>query len=191
MHRYAADILLFALPVQAYEHLREFAGNNGKWFDNLERPDNEQHHGQRVCDAMQHFELETEGSGSCEATRLDYSLSSSRGFAPLDEGQAGMDRRRRTVLDARSGLLELDENLKALEFLRFGAHIALNRRPQHASNRPSTQGWDFLLSSLRSDVFGDAFAAAQERRQYCEMRGLQANDGRAGQGSSLQAHSSA
>ena len=118
------------------------------------------------------------------ATRLDHSLSSSRGFAPLDEGQAGIDRRRRTVLDARSGLLELDENLKALEFLRFGAHIALNRRPQHASNRPSTQGWDLLLSSLRSNVFGDAFAASQERQQYCEMRGLQANDGRAGQGSS-------
>jgi hypothetical protein len=33
------------------------------------------------------------------------------------------------------------------------------------------------LSSLRSNVFGVAFAASQERQQYCEMRDLQANDG--------------
>jgi hypothetical protein len=43
MHRYATAFLLFAMPVQAHEHPREFADNNGKWFDNLERPDNAQH----------------------------------------------------------------------------------------------------------------------------------------------------
>ena len=56
---------------------------------------------------------------------------------------------------------------------------------------PVPEGGTFFSSSLRSNVFGDAFAAFEERQQYCEMRGLQANDGRAGQGSSLQAHSSA
>ena len=47
---------------------------------------------------------------------------------------------------------------------------------------PVPEGGTFFC---RSNVFGDAFAASQERRQYCEMRSLQANDGRAGQGSSL------
>jgi hypothetical protein len=43
MHRCATALLLFVLPAQAHEHPREFAGNSGTWFDNLERPDNEQH----------------------------------------------------------------------------------------------------------------------------------------------------
>ena len=43
MHRCATALLLFVLPAQAHEHPREFADNNGTWFDNLERPDNEQH----------------------------------------------------------------------------------------------------------------------------------------------------
>ena len=100
------------------------------------------------------------------------------------------DRRRRTVLDARVVCLN-KMRLKGAGIYRFGAHIGLNRRHQHASKRASTRGWDLLLSSLRSNVFGDPFAASQEGQQYCEMRDLQANDGRAGQGSSLQAHSSA
>jgi len=39
MHRCATALLLFVLTAQAHEHPREFAGNNGAWFDNLERPD--------------------------------------------------------------------------------------------------------------------------------------------------------
>ena len=43
MHRYATALLLFTLPAQAHEHPKDFAGGNGEWFDQLERPDNAQH----------------------------------------------------------------------------------------------------------------------------------------------------
>jgi len=85
------------------------------------------------------------------ATRLGYSLSSSRGFAPLDEGQAGIDRRRRTVFRRAEWSAWIRRDLKAVEFLRFGAHIALNRSP----NMPQQAQYPRVgpsLSSLRSNV---------------------------------------
>jgi hypothetical protein len=54
-----------------------------------------------------------------------------------------------------------------LEFISFGAHIGSEYGGhRHASNRANPGRQDVLLSSLRSTLFGDVFAAFQEWQQY-------------------------
>jgi hypothetical protein len=55
------------------------------------------------------------------------------------------------------------QDLTALEFISFGAHIGSEYGgAQHASNRANSGRQDVLLSSLWSTLFGDVFAAFQE-----------------------------
>jgi hypothetical protein len=77
-------------------------------------------------------------------------------------------------------------------FLRVGISMQARRR-RRASIRTNPGRRDLLLPPLRSTLFGDAFAAFQDRQQPRKMRGLPADNGQAGfdQGFHLQAYSPA
>jgi hypothetical protein len=68
-----------------------------------------------------------------------------------------------TTIDTHESSFRKGQDLTALEFISFGAHIGSEYGgAEHASNRANSGRQDVLLSSLWSTLFGDVFAAFQE-----------------------------